>query len=180
MAAAYLERMGERIRTRREELGLSRGEVARRMPGKTNENAIYRWEKGLHRANPDALEALAQVLDVPVAHFMAPSPDDDEKPMLELLHGSDMHFAADLKGMKKKLDALELEHARHVEVIETMLARQTQLLTNIEALVLALPPDAETAADLRTAEGEAPPAAQSPRGTGAAAPARRTRRQAGG
>lgn len=71
MAAAYLKRMGERIRERREELGLSRADVARAMPGKTNENAIYRWEKGQHRPNDDALEALAKALDVNVAYFHA-------------------------------------------------------------------------------------------------------------
>lgn len=78
MAAEHVERIGARIRQRREELGLSRGEVARQMPGKTNENAIYRWEKGLHQANPDALEALAGVLDVNTSYFYVDAPERDE------------------------------------------------------------------------------------------------------
>lgn len=71
VAAEYVERMGQRIRQRREELGLSRPDVARAMPGKTSENQIYRWEKGLHRASDDALEALAEILKVDVAYFYA-------------------------------------------------------------------------------------------------------------
>ena len=59
MAAEYLERMGARIRSRREELGMSRSEVARQMPGKTNEQAVYRWENGKNRPHDDTLEALA-------------------------------------------------------------------------------------------------------------------------
>lgn len=73
MAAAYLERLGQRIRLRREELHLSRPEVARAMPGKTTENQIYRWEKGLHRPQDDALEALATVLQVDVGYFIVPA-----------------------------------------------------------------------------------------------------------
>lgn len=80
MAAEYLSRMGERIRARREELGLSRADVAREMPGKTNENAIYRWELGKHRPHDDALEALAQVLKVSTTYFMADAPDKSSTP----------------------------------------------------------------------------------------------------
>lgn len=82
MAAAYLERMGERIRARREELGLSRADVARLMPGKTNENAVYRWEKGLHRPNDDTLEALAEVLKTTVGQLLADEPDKSLTPDL--------------------------------------------------------------------------------------------------
>jgi transcriptional regulator with XRE-family HTH domain len=75
MAAEHVERIGQRIRERREELGLSRDDLARKMPGKTNGNAIYRWERGRHEARPDALEALADALDVPVAYFFVDEPD---------------------------------------------------------------------------------------------------------
>lgn len=64
VAAEYVESLGRGLRFRREELGLSRSEVARKLPGKTNENAIYRWEGGQHKPNDSTLEALATVLEV--------------------------------------------------------------------------------------------------------------------
>lgn len=80
VAAEFLEQMGARIRERREFLRLSRAEVARRMPGKVNENQVYRWEKGRHQPNPDTLQALASVLECDVAQFMVASPDKDATP----------------------------------------------------------------------------------------------------
>ena len=77
VAAEFLTRTGERLRERREEMGLSRGEVARKMPGKVSENQIYRWEKGQHQPNPDTLEELAKVLERDVYYFMSPPPDDE-------------------------------------------------------------------------------------------------------
>lgn len=78
VAAEYLERMGRRIRERRESLGLSRTDVAREMPGKVGENQVYRWEKGLHQPNPDTLQALAVALKCEVADFMAPDAPENE------------------------------------------------------------------------------------------------------
>src|SRR4051812_45219376 len=74
MAVEYLERMGARMRERREELGLSRDLVAREMGGLTTGNQIYRWETGRHQAGPEALERLAGVLKVDVAYFMGDGP----------------------------------------------------------------------------------------------------------
>ena len=82
VAAEFLERMGAQIRARREELQLSRADVAREMPGKVNENQVYRWEKGRHQPNPDTLEALAKVLKCDVATFMSPPPTQTETPDL--------------------------------------------------------------------------------------------------
>lgn len=64
VAAEYVESLGRGMRFQREQLGLSRSEVARKLPGKTNENAIYRWEGGQHKPNDAALEALAKILEV--------------------------------------------------------------------------------------------------------------------
>jgi transcriptional regulator with XRE-family HTH domain len=80
MAAEFLERMGVRIRERREEMGLSRADVAREMPGKVSENQVYRWEKGLHQPKSDTLEALAGVLERDVSYFMATPPDKTDTP----------------------------------------------------------------------------------------------------
>jgi transcriptional regulator with XRE-family HTH domain len=83
MAAEYLERMGKRMRERREELGLSRDHVAREMGGRTTGNQIYRWEIGKHQASPDALERLAGVLEVDVAYFMSDGPSRSAAPPTE-------------------------------------------------------------------------------------------------
>ena len=117
MAAEYLERMGARIRDRREELGLSRSEVARQMPGKTTENQIYRWEKGLHRPNDDALEALASVLGVTIAHFLADAPvaaaqangdrDDGLGPLVRYLAEQVERFTAQNDRLEERLRRLE-------------------------------------------------------------------------
>jgi transcriptional regulator with XRE-family HTH domain len=82
VAAEFLERMGARMRERREELDLSMAEVARRMPGKVSENQVYRWELGKHQPKPDTLEALAKVLKTDVAALMAPAPDKSVTPEL--------------------------------------------------------------------------------------------------
>lgn len=100
MAAEYLERMGARIRARREALGLSRADVAREMPGKTNENAVYRWENGLHRPQDDTLEALATVLRCDVAAFFL-----DDAPPDALPSGADDQDDR-LGRLERKLDVI--------------------------------------------------------------------------
>lgn len=100
MAAEYLERMGARIRACREALGLSRADVAREMPGKTNENAVYRWENGLHRPQDDTLEALATVLRCDVAAFFL-----DDAPPDALPSGADDQDDR-LGRLERKLDVI--------------------------------------------------------------------------
>lgn len=108
VAADFLERMGARMRERRELLGLSRAEVARRMPGKVNENQVYRWEKGLHQPNPDTLQALALVLDCDVALFMSPAPEKTTTPEL----------VATPAGNAERLDQIEATLELIVGVLE--------------------------------------------------------------
>lgn len=80
VAAEFVEQMGARIRARREDLGLSRPDLARRMPGKVSENQIYRWEAGKHQPKADTLEALAAALETQPSAFMAPVSIKDETP----------------------------------------------------------------------------------------------------
>lgn len=169
MAAEYLERIGQRIRERRDELGLSRADVAREMPGKTNENQVYRWERGLHRPHDDALEALARVLKVDSpAYFLAPAPDKTETPdVLQALDGG-----SQLDRIERMLR--EAEKERH-QVMD-LLARQDDVLARIEDLTALLPTD-EVARDLLRAIGvNGPPDESSASGeqpTGDATQARR-------
>lgn len=137
MASEYLERMGERIRARREELGLSRSDVARQMPGKTNENAIYRWEGGKHRPHDDALEALAQVLDVPVRYFLADEPDKTVTPDLvgTLNAGGDRSQADQLDRIEQSIRDARAEREQAAAEIRRLLAEQNDLLATIRTLV---------------------------------------------
>lgn len=123
MAAAYLQRMGERIRERRDELGLSRSDVARAMPGKTNENALYRWEKGLHRPNDDALEALAKVLKVDPAHFLTDQPQENTGDLMVSLNG------------KSQLDRIERLLTQLLDAHEALESRQTAAESALTRLV---------------------------------------------
>jgi transcriptional regulator with XRE-family HTH domain len=82
MAAEYVARIGERIRTRREELGLTQEEVARRLPGKVTGQRVSLWERGEHQPRADSLEALAKALDVSVSYFLAAQPDKTQTPDL--------------------------------------------------------------------------------------------------
>lgn len=78
MAAEYLQRMGERMAERRKELGLTQEQVARALPGETSGTHVSRWERGLHRPSDDTLEALAKVLKVEVAYFLAAQADKSD------------------------------------------------------------------------------------------------------
>lgn len=69
VAAEYVERIGQRIRERREELGLSRPALVRKTQGLVTENDLYRWETGRHRPQDGALDDLAAALEVDTSYF---------------------------------------------------------------------------------------------------------------
>lgn len=70
MAREYVQRIGARMRERREELGLSQREVADQMPGAVTGNDISRWERGEHKPGDERLEKLAEILQTSVAYFL--------------------------------------------------------------------------------------------------------------
>lgn len=149
MAAEYVERIGKRIRERRDELGLSRAEVARLMPGKTNENAIYRWEKGRHRANDDALEALAEVLEVDVSYFLEPNGETDETPDLM---GA---VSADSNGdLETRVARVETKLDQLIELVTMLAPDQTELE---EEVVRLAEEEAERTEQRRDEPGEDEP-----------------------
>lgn len=142
VAAEYLERMGARMRSRREELRMTRGDVARAMPGRTNENAIYRWEKGQHRPEDDALEALARVLQVSGAGWFfaedtkkadTPSPFPEpavEGELAEILEA----IRAQLTEQTRVLDEIKA----HAANVETMLVEQRELKAETDEVAEAI------------------------------------------
>jgi transcriptional regulator with XRE-family HTH domain len=154
MAHEHAERVGARIRERRDALGLSRDEVARRMPGKTSGNQIYRWEKGEHEPRSDTMDALAKALELDgTAYFYVGGKDKPtETPdIMGRLNGA----SADT--LKELLDG-QAE-------LRTMLAAVAGQLADIAALIAA--GDAEEGAS-------APP--QESTATSAERPARTGRR----
>lgn len=124
VAAEFLQRMGERIRERRKALGLSRADVARKMPGKVSENQVYRWELGQHQPKPDTLEALAKVLECDVVYFMAPELDKRRPPDLHALSGESSqldHIEQTLNHLEEQIRLLRVETAaRDVEVLKRL------------------------------------------------------------
>jgi transcriptional regulator with XRE-family HTH domain len=139
MAAEYLERLGNRLREKREELGLSRPEVARRMPGKTTENQVYRWEKGLHRPHDDALEALAGILGESVGYFLAAAPDKTQTPdLMATVTGADDDRLARIEEKLEAAEAQREDLAAQIAEQNANLARQSEILEDLKALVVAL------------------------------------------
>lgn len=143
VAAEYVESLGRGVRFRREQLGLSRSDVARKLPGKTNENALYRWEGGKHKPSDDTLEALAAVLKV--THWTQFMDLDPERPDVKA-NGTPALFsvqepAAGDTVLIERLEALEQrvtgQLAEHADRVEQMLRRQDELLERIEQGVQA-------------------------------------------
>lgn len=104
MAAEHVERIGARIRKRREELGLSRRRLIERMEGVATENDLYRWERGQHRPKDDTLETLARALEVDAAYFLAPEPEPGTADVIPLMRPG--NFQAQLDRVEAKLDAI--------------------------------------------------------------------------
>jgi transcriptional regulator with XRE-family HTH domain len=73
-------RLGEALRRRRQELGLSQGQLARLLPmDSVDGSAISRWERGQVRPRDETIELLAEALETTFAELMAGgSPEDPE------------------------------------------------------------------------------------------------------
>lgn len=104
MARAHVQRIGERIRQRRDELGLTQRELARAMPGATDSQRVSTWERGIHKPHPDHLEALAKVLDVDVAYFYGDTPAPGTADLMGALVQQEK--GDQLDRLEKKVDAL--------------------------------------------------------------------------
>lgn len=83
MAAEHVERIGRRIRERREELGLSQLALARQLTGSIGSDQVSRWERGLHRPHDDTLDELGRVLGVDPAYFMSDGPSVSAIPVAD-------------------------------------------------------------------------------------------------
>jgi transcriptional regulator with XRE-family HTH domain len=66
--------VGENIRVRRDELGLTRRELGRRIDA--DQTMIYKWEKGLHRPEDRYLSVLSLELGVDLAWLLTDHSDE--------------------------------------------------------------------------------------------------------
>lgn len=105
VAAEHVERIGARIRERREELDLTRRALSNLMQGSVTENDLYRWETARHRPQDDTLADLARALEVDPAYFMTEraQPPTAGPDLLAVLDGG---VASHLERVDGKLDAL--------------------------------------------------------------------------
>jgi transcriptional regulator with XRE-family HTH domain len=69
MTGDYARIVGERIRQRREELGLTQAKLAERVDSASDSGRISRWELGKDQPRAKALRELAQALDVGDDYF---------------------------------------------------------------------------------------------------------------
>lgn len=69
MATELAQRVGERIRARREELGLSQRQVADRMPDAVSNQHVSNWERAVNQPSPRYLPKLAEALEVDIGYF---------------------------------------------------------------------------------------------------------------
>jgi transcriptional regulator with XRE-family HTH domain len=153
--AEHVERIGARIRARREELGLSRRALAKKMAGIVTENDIYRWERGQHKPGDDKLEALGLALEVDVSYFMLPEPQAGAPDLMASLNSE-----SQLDRIEEKLDIIIAELHGQDGVADTV-----SRLVNDLAAAGVLAEDDQSHADSSGRSG-AKAAARKPRARG--------------
>jgi transcriptional regulator with XRE-family HTH domain len=148
MAAEHVRALGERIRVRREELGMTQDEVARQMSGTVDGQRISKWERGENRPRDESLEDLARVLKTTPEALLAPAakmetPDLSLPPAngiadrLDAIERALAEQRETLAEQRETLAEARRERAEHVEHIEQLLARQDRILARIEANITA-------------------------------------------
>lgn len=121
-------RIGNRIRQRREELGIkTQRELADLIPiSSVTNQTINKWEKGAHEPGPQYKALLAKALQVDVAYFIA---DEPQGPTPDL-----SRLPAD-QGLADRLDRIEQRIQRLIEEQDERLRRQDEVLARIEAAI---------------------------------------------
>jgi transcriptional regulator with XRE-family HTH domain len=126
MAAEHVRALGERIRLRREELGMTQDEVGRQMQGSVDGQRISKWERGENRPRDESLEDLARVLRTTPEALLLPLANGNATP--DPFAGSDV--------LADRFDALERrvmeQLAEHARIVEGFLTRQDEALARIE------------------------------------------------
>lgn len=126
VAAEYVVRMGRRIAQRREDLGLSQNDLARALPGRVGAQMVSKWERGVHEPRSDTLEQIANVLKVPVAHFMVDEPEAGTPDVLHVLDGATDKADEILSMLKQLVQRQEAVEAALADLAEAVVAVSPQ------------------------------------------------------
>lgn len=114
MAREQTERLGRRIRERREELGLGQRDVADRMTDfpKVSDQYVSKWERGKNRPDDEHLDALAVALETTTADLVAGplserAPRPEETPDLIGAMNGDRGAVPNVEALQAQLDRIE-------------------------------------------------------------------------
>lgn len=99
--------VGSRIRLRRNMIGISQEKLGERL-GITFQQ-IQKYEKGTNRVGASRLQAIASILDVPVAFFFQDAPNLEGQPASGMEEGGTAYFASQVN----TAEGLQLNRAFH-------------------------------------------------------------------
>ncbi len=148
MAAEYVQRIGQRIKERRDEKHMTQLELARALPGTVGSDQVSRWERGLHKPSDETLEQIAEILDVPVVYFMTADPDKTETPDLSRPATVEGALADILRDINKQLaeqNTLLADIKREQAALKTLIEREREARTQTEEATKRLLAAAEAA-----------------------------------
>jgi transcriptional regulator with XRE-family HTH domain len=137
MASEIAVRIGERLRARREELGLNQRELADRMPAAVSNQHVSNWERGVYKPSERYLEKLAEALDVDVSYFYA---RDDEPRETPDLMGA---FSGDGDGVEERLESIETGQQAIVAQLDA-LSKAVEALANLATTADQMTPQPPT------------------------------------
>lgn len=154
MAAEHVRALGERIRLRREELGMTQDEVARKMQGSVDGQRVSKWERGENRPRDESLEDLARVLKTSATTLLAPAPNGNETPdpfppavepaLTEILAAITAQLAERTKVLERIEQALSRDQQARAELDESAERLQAAVADASRALRVETPSPAAT------------------------------------
>jgi transcriptional regulator with XRE-family HTH domain len=126
-------RIGNRIRQRREELGIkTQRELANLIPiDSVTNQTVNKWEKGVHEPGPQYKMLLAQALQVDVAYFIAEEPQGATPNPFPPANGGDDR----LDRIEAAVSELRREREQGIAEVQALLRRQDAVLERIEQAI---------------------------------------------
>ena len=89
--------------------------MARRMPGVSTGNDVYRWEAGKHLPRADTLEAIAALFEIEVADLYA-GPVPDEPPQRPTPEEADAAFKPEARSESELVEQIRETNSELAEV----------------------------------------------------------------
>lgn len=125
MATEMSLRVGERIRQRRQELGIrTQRELAELIPvASVTNQTVNKWEKGANEPSARYKALLAQALEVDVSYFIADTvPAQTPDPFGQGLSTNDQ-----ISGLTERLDRIETQLAELTALVEATFTARSEL-----------------------------------------------------